>query len=55
MSKEEARSAKRSGGSAAGNAAYELTELEKLQRSGVDSDILTITVTCSEVLTILCC
>lgn len=40
---------------AAGNAEFELKQLEKLQMDQQPNDLYTITATCSEYYTIICC
>lgn len=55
MSREAVRVARRGGNSAAGNAKMELKELRKLQEGNQMQRIQTITVTCSSILTVVCC
>ena len=55
MSKEDIRKAKRGKESNAGNFTFEMTELKKIHRNGPPDDASTITLGCSEILTIICC
>lgn len=53
MIRTELRNAKLGKTTAAGNVKRELKELQKIQES--EKDIMTITVTCGEFFTIICC
>ena len=55
MDRKELRNARYGKETAAGSVAQELGELHKLQESNQENGILTITATCSEVFTIICC
>lgn len=57
MSKEEMREMRKGGSSAAGYAAKELEQIEKLQKvsQGTDMEIITLTAGCSEIYTLICC
>lgn len=55
MDRKELRKMRNGKKTAAGNVAQELGELKKLQESRQGNGILTISVTCSEFLTIFCC
>lgn len=55
MSRNERRNAKRGKASAAGSVELELREVQKLQGNNRVNGIETITATCSEILTIICC
>lgn len=55
MSMNERRNAKRGKESAAGSVERELREVQKLQGNNKVNGIETITVSCSEFLTIICC
>lgn len=58
MSKEEIRSILRAEGSAAGDSAFEIEQLRRLQESQAKNRIQgfeTITLTCSNFLSLICC
>lgn len=55
MSRTELRNAKLGKATAAGSLECELEALRKLQESSDVKEVVTITVTCTEVLTIICC
>ena len=55
ISKEELRRAKRGNSTAAGNVQMEVEQIKKLQTRKVDSEILTITVGCGGLFTLVCC
>lgn len=55
MSKEELRRAKRGNSTAAGNVQMEVEQIKKIQMGDVDSKRSTITVGCSEFMTLICC
>lgn len=55
MTKAEAREQLKSGGFVSGDVQYEMLELNKIQQKTKVDAIETITVSCTEVLTIICC
>lgn len=55
MDRKEIRKTRQGRMTAAGSVAQELGELHKLQESKQENAILTITATCSELFTIICC
>lgn len=55
MDRTDLRKARHSKETAAGSVERELGELQKLQESKQGNGILTITATCNEFLTIICC
>lgn len=54
MNKMEMRKLMLDGRNAAGDAEFELSELRKIKATGSD-EIVTITVTCSSFITLVCC
>ncbi len=57
MSKEEMREMRKGTSSAAGCATKELEQIERMQKvsQGTDMEIITISVGCGAVLTLICC
>ncbi len=55
MDRKELRTAKQGKTTAAGSVTQELRELHKLQENSKENGILTISVTCDEFMTIICC
>lgn len=55
MNRTEAREARRGKNTAAGNVAVEVKELGKLQNKKQVNGIQTISISCSEILSLICC
>ena len=55
MSKKEIRDQLRKECIVAGDVDFEMEQLRKVQNSGGGNDVLTLTVTCSNIFTLVCC